>query len=106
VGWSAVVLAGVGLLILREATTPCPPGGLLALDCGAIQRVVLAVAPLAAILYVALLSAVVAWSRRLARRPHPDPTGGRDWYVVAAVIGVLIAPLLAFNILAGLGWLG
>ena len=62
-------------------------------------------APLAAILYVALLSAVVAWSRRLARRPNPDPTGGRDWYIVAAVIGAPIAPLLAFNILAGLGWL-
>lgn len=101
-----MVLAGVGLLVFSEAGMPCPPGGLLALDCGGIQRVALTVAPLAAILYVALLSAVVAWSRRLARRPNPDPTGGRDWYVVAAVIGVPIAGLLAFNILAGLGWLG
>ena len=101
-----MVLAGVVLLVLGETATPCPPGGLLALDCGGIQRVALAVAPLAAILYVALLSAVVAWSRRLARRPNPDPTGGRDWYVLAAVIGAPIAALLAFNILAGLGWLG
>lgn len=78
----------------------------MALDCGPIQQVVLAVAPLAAILYVGLLSAVVAWSYRLARRSHPDPTGGRDWYLVAAVVGVPVAPLLAFTILAGLGWLG
>jgi len=78
----------------------------MAFDCGGIQLVVLRVAFLAAILYVALLSAVVAWSRRLARRPNPDPTGGRDWYLLAAVIGVPIASLLAFNILAALGWLG
>ena len=100
------MLAGVGLLVLGETATPCPPGGLLAFDCGGVQRIVLAVAPLAAILYVSLLSAVVAWSSRLARRPNPDPTGARDWYVLAAVIGVPIAALLAFNILAGLGWLG
>lgn len=100
------MLAGVGLLVLGENVTPCPPGGLLALDCGGVQRIVLAVAPLAAILYVSLLSAVVAWSSRLSRRPNPDPTGGRDWYVLVAVIGVPITALLAFNILAGLGWLG
>lgn len=98
------MLAGVGILVFRERTLACPPGGPLALDCGPIQAVVLSVAPLAAILYVALLSAVVAWSQRLARRPNPEPTGG-DWYLVAAVIGMAIAPLLAFNILAGLGWL-
>jgi hypothetical protein len=105
VGWSALVLAGVGLLVYREHALACPPGGPLAFDCGPIQAVVLSVAPLAAVLYVALLSAVVAWSRRLARRPNPDPTGGRDWYILAAVIGVPMAALLAFNILAGLGWL-
>lgn len=99
------MLAGVGVLVFRERILACPPGGPLALDCGPIQAVVLSVAPLAAILYVALLSAVVAWSQRLARRPNPDPTGARDWYLVAAVIGMAIAPLLAFNILAGLGWL-
>lgn len=57
-------------------------------------------------LYVALLSAVVLWSNRLAHRPGADPNGGRDWYIVAALVGVVIAPLLAFSVLAGLGWLG
>ncbi len=55
---------------------------------------------------MALLSAVVAWAARLRRRPGADPNGGREWYVVAAIVGVVIAPLLAFSILAGLGWLG
>ena len=54
----------------------------------------------------ALLSAVVAWAARLRRRPGADPSLGRDWYVVAAVVGLIIAPLLAFSILAGVGWLG
>ena len=34
------------------------------------------------------------------------PAGGRDWYLVAAVVGLVIAPLLAVVILAGFGWLG
>lgn len=55
---------------------------------------------------MALLSAVVAWAARLRRRPGGDPNGGREWYAVAAVVGVIIAPLLAFSILAGFGWLG
>jgi hypothetical protein len=66
---------------------------------------VLALIGLSAILYVTLLSAVVAWSARLARLPGVDSTGGRDWYLVAAFVGVPIAPLLAFTILGGLGWL-
>ncbi|MGH2489679.1 MAG: hypothetical protein ACRDFR_08705 [Candidatus Limnocylindria bacterium] len=100
------MLAGVGLVVLREGTLGCPPGGPLAFDCGPIQAVVLALAPLTAVVYVALLSAVLAWSWRLSRRPNPDPTGGRDWYAVVALVGLVIAPLLAFSILAGLGWLG
>ncbi|MGH2462778.1 MAG: hypothetical protein ACRDFZ_04020 [Candidatus Limnocylindria bacterium] len=55
---------------------------------------------------MALLSAVVAWAFRFARQPGVDPSGARDWYVVAAVVGLVITPLLAFNIFAGLGWLG
>lgn len=74
----------------------------------------MALVPLAAVLYVAFLSAVVAWTARMARRTGTggtDPAGaaptiGRDWYLVAAVIGLPLAPLLAFTILAGLGWLG
>lgn len=76
------------------------------MDCGSTRHLVLAVIGLGAILYVALLSAVVAWSARLRRRPGADEHSGRDWYVVAALVGVVIGPLLAFTILAGLGWLG
>lgn len=101
-----MVLAGTAMLVATELTTPCPPGGLLALDCGGIRDLTLAVVPVAAVLYVAFLSGVVAWSARVARRPHPDPAGGRDWYLVAAIVGLFAAPLLAFTILAGLGWLG
>jgi hypothetical protein len=100
------VLVGVGLLVRHEGSLACPPGGPLAFDCGPLQDVVLTVAPLAALVYVALLSAVVAWTWRLSRYPNPDPTGGRDWYAVVSVVGLVIAPLLAFSILAGLGWLG
>jgi hypothetical protein len=104
--WSAVVLGAAALVIGRELSTPCPPGGWLAVDCDQTRDLVLGVIGLGAVLYVALLSAVVAWSTRLARRPGADPHGGRDWYVVAALVGVVIAPLLAFTVLAGLGWLG
>jgi hypothetical protein len=76
------------------------------LDCGETRDLVLAVIALGAILYVALLSVVVAWAARLRRLPGADPAAGRDWYVVAATVGLVIAPLLAFTVLAGLGWLG
>jgi len=78
----------------------------LAPDCGPARDLMLALVALSALLYVTLLTAVVAWSARFARLPGADPTGGRDWYLVAAVVGVVIAPLLAFTILGGLGWLG
>jgi hypothetical protein len=78
----------------------------LTIGCGPSRDLVVSVIGLGAVLYVALLSAVVWWSARLAQRPGSDPTGGRDWYIVAALVGVVIAPLLAFTILAALGWLG
>jgi hypothetical protein len=42
----------------------------------------------------------------MSRRPGAEAVSGRDWYLVAAVVGVVIAPLLAFTVLAALGWLG
>lgn len=93
-------------IIGRELVASCPPGAWLAIDCGPTRDFALSVIALGAVLYVALLSAVVWWSGRLADRPGSDPNGGRDWYVVAALVGVVIAPLLAFTILAALGWLG
>ena len=91
-------------MVARSA--PCQPGAFLAFDCGPFRDLVLALIPLAAILYVALLTGVIVWASRLAAKPNADPRGGRDWYVVAALVGLVIAPLLAFTILAGLGWLG
>jgi hypothetical protein len=99
-------LTAAGLLIGGELAAPCPSGGWLAIDCVPARDPVLALIALSAILYVTLLTGVVAWSARLARLPGVDPTGGRDWYLIAAFVGVPIAALLAFNILAGLGWLG
>ena len=78
----------------------------MGLDCGPARDLVLAVISLAAVLYVTLLTAVVAWWTTISRRPSVDPSGGRDWYLVAGVVGLVIAPLLAFVLLAALGWLG
>ena len=101
------MLAVTWLLVASEGTSPCPPGGPLALDCGPVQGLILDILPLAAVLYVAFLSAVAVWSTRGAgRRPVVDASSSRDWYLVAAVIGVPLMPLLAFTILAGLGRLG
>jgi hypothetical protein len=89
-----------------ELATPCPPGGWLALDCGPARSLVMALIGLSAVLYVTLLTLVVAWSSRASRRGTGDPRAARDWYLVAAVLGLVMAPLLAFSVLAGLGWLG
>jgi hypothetical protein len=84
----------------------CQPGTFLSFDCGPARDLVLAVITLGAVLYVGLLTLVVAWTSRMSRRPGAEAVSGRDWYLVAAVVGVVIAPLLAFTILAALGWLG
>jgi hypothetical protein len=56
-----------------------------------------AVVGLSAVLYVTGLSAVRAWTVRLARS-GADERGARDWYLLAAVLGLGIMPLLAFTI--------
>ncbi|PZR64062.1 MAG: hypothetical protein DLM71_04300 [Chloroflexi bacterium] len=57
---------------------------------------------LAAALYVALLSGVRWWTAGLARRGAADPRAQRDWYLLAAVLGLPAAPLLAFTLLSAL----
>jgi hypothetical protein len=57
---------------------------------------------LAALLYVTGLTAVRWWTAGLRRRGVADPRAARDWYVLAAALGMLIAPLLAFTLLSGL----
>lgn len=57
---------------------------------------------LAAVLYVAGLSAVRWWTRGLVRRGVADQAAARDWYLLAAVLGLLATPLLAFTLVSAL----
>jgi hypothetical protein len=53
-------------------------------------------------LYVIGLSAVLSWVRSLRRRGVADARAARDWYLLAAIIGLPIAPLLAFTMASAL----
>ncbi|MDQ2853964.1 MAG: hypothetical protein M3R32_03805 [Chloroflexota bacterium] len=53
-------------------------------------------------LYVLGLSAVLAWVNGLQRRGVADGVAGRDWYLLAALVGLPVAPLLAFTLLSAL----
>lgn len=57
---------------------------------------------LAALLYVAALTAVRWWTRGLQRRGVANARAARDWYLLVAVLGLLASPLLAFIIASGL----
>ena len=57
---------------------------------------------LSAGLYVLGLTVVLRWA---GRRTGAD-AAVRDWYLLAAGVGLLIAPLTAFTVLAAFGWLG
>jgi hypothetical protein len=54
------------------------------------------------VLYVIGLSAVRWWTRSLRRRGVADDGAARDWYLLAAGLGLLIAPLLAFTLVSAL----
>lgn len=62
----------------------------------------LAVLGLAAALYVVALSAVLWWTGGLMRRGVAGPRAARDWYLLAAAFGLLVAPLLAFTLVSAL----
>jgi hypothetical protein len=97
------VLAGAALLIGLELRAPCPPGGPLAFgDCDRVRPFVIGVVGVAAVLYVAGLSAVRWWTTGLRRRGLADATAARDWYLLAGGLGLLIAPLLAFTLVSAL----
>ena len=90
-------------MIALELSAPCPAGGPLAFgDCARVRPFVVAVLGLAALLYVAGLSGVVAWVGGLRRRGVADGAAARDWYLLVALVGLLIAPLLAFTIVSAL----
>ena len=57
---------------------------------------------LAAVLYVAGLSGVRWWTAGLRRRGLADGRVARDWYLLAAGLGLAAAPLLAFTLLSAL----
>lgn len=56
----------------------------------------------AAALYVIGLSAVRWWTAGLRARGVADERAARDWYLLAAGLGLLIAPLLAFTLVSAL----
>lgn len=90
-------------LIAVELGSPCPPGGPLALgDCVTLRSYSVGVLGLGAALYVAGLSAVLAWVSGLRRRGVADHRAARDWYLLAAGVGLPIAPLLAFTLVSAL----
>lgn len=93
-------MAGV---IALELSSPCPPGGPLALgNCVETRPFTLGVLGLGAGLYLVGVSAVLAWVSGLRRRGLADGIGARDWYLLAALVGLPIAPLLAFTLLSAL----
>jgi hypothetical protein len=101
--WSAVVIGAAGLLVGIELSSPCPGGGPLAFgDCREVRPFVIGVVALAAGLYVTGLSAVRWWTRGLLHRGVADARAARDWYVLAAGLGLLAAPLLAFTLVSAL----
>jgi hypothetical protein len=57
---------------------------------------------LAAGLYVAGLTGVLVWTSGLVRRRVADARAARDWYLLAAALGLLISPLLAFTLASAL----
>jgi hypothetical protein len=91
------------VLLVAELSAACPPGGPLAFgDCARVRPFAAAVVLLAGGLYVVGLSGVLWWTRGLVRRRVADARAARDWYLLAAAIGIVVAPLLAFTLRAAL----
>lgn len=53
-------------------------------------------------LYVVGLTGVRWWTRGLLRRRVADVRAARDWYLLAAALGLVAAPLLAFTLVSAL----
>jgi hypothetical protein len=98
-----LVLAAAGAVAAWELASACPPGGPLAFgSCDEVRPFAVAVVAVSAALYVVGLSAVRAWTSGLRRRRVADAQAARDWYLLAAGVGLLVAPLLAFTVVAAL----
>lgn len=86
-----------------ELGSPCPPGGPLALGaCETVRPFAIGVVGAAAVLYVIGLSGVRWWTAGLRARGVADERAARDWYLLAAGLGLLVAPLLAFTLVSAL----
>jgi hypothetical protein len=97
------VLIAAGTLALLELNEPCPPGGPLSFGaCETVRPFAIGVTLTAAALYVAGLSAVRWWTAGLQARGVADRRAARDWYLLAAVLGLLAAPLLSFTLVSAL----
>jgi hypothetical protein len=97
------VAGATALIIGLELAAACPPGGPLAFgDCARVRPFAIGVVGLAALLYVAGLSAVRWWTAGLRRRGVADARAARDWYLLVGGLGLLIAPLLAFTLVSAL----
>jgi hypothetical protein len=91
------------LLIGLELSAHCPPGGALSFGaCDDVRPFAIAVVALAATIYVIGLSAVRWWTAGLRARGVADARAARDWYLLAAGLGLVVAPLLAFTLVSGL----
>lgn len=96
------MLAAAGVIGV-ELASPCPAGGPLAFgDCVEVRPFAIGVVALAAGLYLIGLSAVRWWTAGLVERRVADGRAARDWYLLAATLGLLAAPLLAFTLASGL----
>lgn len=96
-------MAAAVTLIGLELVAGCPPGGPLAFgSCGDVRPFAIGVTGLSAVLYVAGLSAVRWWTLGLRHRGVADARASRDWYLLAASLGLVVAPLLAFTLVSGL----
>ena len=97
------MLIAAAALVLLELNAACPPGGPLSFGaCETIRPFAIGVTVLAALLYVAGLSAVRWWTSGLRARGVADASAARDWYLLAAALGLVIAPLLSFTLVSGL----
>jgi hypothetical protein len=98
-----LVIGAAALVIGLELATPCPPGGPIAFgDCDDVRPFAIGVIGLTAALYVIGVSAVRWWTVGLQRRGVADARAARDWYLLAAGLGLIVAPLLAFTLVSAL----
>ena len=97
----ALVIGAAATLIAVEHSSPCPPGGPLAFgSCDRVRPFAVDVVALSAALYVMALTGVRRWTVSLVERRLADRIAARDWYLLAAAIGLVMAPLLSFTLLS------